>query len=177
MKFNQILLFLLLFFFCGCYPFSSKDPQGAKEIKEGDVFFASGDVDKAILLWKKSLEKEKSALGYEKMIMAYIIKNDLSLADKWIQEGLFYFPDNTNLLFNNSLVRYYNKEYETAMENCDKVLSANQFYPNVHFLKGMIYEETGREKEAKEEFVKELNVNPGSKNAWLKIREEVKNEE
>jgi len=177
MKLDKILLFTLLFFtLSGCSFFNSKSSSEMEEIKKGDFFFAKGTVLQATLFWEESLNKKKTVNAYEKIIMGYIIQNDLTSAEKWAKEGLVFFPDNLNILFNNSLIHYHRKEYDIAMEGFDKILALDANYPNIHFLKGVIYEEKGEKEKSKKEFVKELNVNPGSKKTWQKIREEVKND-
>ncbi len=175
MKFYNIILFILILSLTGCFFFNSNNSQESREIEKGDDFFTSGDVDKALQLWQQSLDKKKTVQVYEKIIMAYIIKNDLSAAEKWTQEGLSYFPSDVNLLFNHSLINYHKNEYLVALEGFDRVLSVDKHYPNAHFLKGMIYEKMGHKEEAKKEFVNEININPGSGKTWLKIREEAKN--
>ena len=147
-----------------------------QKIREGDAFFASGEVDKAIALWKESLEDEKRAEVYEKLIMVSFVKSDLGEAQGFAEEGLSFFPDNHNLLFNLALVKYHSKEYQGALEEFDRLLSLNKYYQNAHFMKGLIYESMGEDELAKKEFINEVNNFPGSRNAWLKIREEVKND-
>ncbi|HNS32698.1 MAG TPA: tetratricopeptide repeat protein [bacterium] len=146
-----------------------------KKIKEGDAFFASGEIDKAVGSWEESLDIKKTAAAYEKMIIAHIVKNDLSGAEQWLKEGLVHFPDNVNLIFNASLISYHKNEYQLALKDIDRVLDADMYYPNAHYMKGMIYEKLGNDKEAKKEFVNAININPGSRATWEKIREEVKN--
>jgi tetratricopeptide (TPR) repeat protein len=144
--------------------------------REGDSFFASGEIDKALNSWKQSIGIRKTSQVYGKMTMAYMLKNDLTEAGKWAEEGLSFFPGDTNLAFNITLVNYQAKNYSAAMKDIDRLLALDTNYPNAHYLKGLLLEETGKKEEAKKEYVKEININPGSARTWQKIREEVKNE-
>ncbi len=137
---------------------------------KGDELFAAGDADGAVNMWKEALAYRRNTELYEKIIMAQIVKNDLDQAEKWTVEGLTYFPNNVNLLFNNALVKFHKRDFTGAADGLNKVLDANGYYPNAHFLKGLIYEEQGDKTSARKEFVDEVNINPGSKAAWQKLR-------
>lgn len=170
-----LCLALLPVFLTGCFIFNPVNPEDEGKDKQGDIFFGSGDVDAAVKLWQESLDEKKTAEVYEKIIMAYFIKNDLETALKWAEEAISFFPANQNLMFNYALIKYHKKDYESALEGFNRLLAVNSGYPNAYLLKGLIYEEMGKTEEAKREFVNEVNMNPGSKKAWSKIREEAKN--
>ncbi|MCD6407722.1 tetratricopeptide repeat protein, partial [bacterium] len=99
------------------------------------------------------------------------IKGDFKEAENIIEDGLTYFPHCVNLIFNLALVKFYTGKYEKAMEELDRVLSINKYYPDAHYLKGIIYQEKGDLEKAKKEFINEININPGSKRAWKKLKE------
>ncbi|MCM8776734.1 MAG: tetratricopeptide repeat protein [Candidatus Omnitrophica bacterium] len=165
--------FLLLFtvvFVAGC----SVNQGGAysrKLIREGDRYFSEGEIDKAIELWQQALDYQQKPELYEKIVMAYIMRNQLSDAEEYISKGLTYFPNNVNLFFNLALINFYNDDFDRAKKNVDRVLEINGYYRDAHFLKGLMYEKEGDIPAAKREFVNELNVNPGSRRAWKKLRE------
>ncbi|MCM8760189.1 MAG: tetratricopeptide repeat protein, partial [Candidatus Omnitrophica bacterium] len=147
--------------------------EGAsKELtSQGDKYFSQGKIDKAIELWQQALVYQQKAEMYEKIVMAYIMKNQLSDAEVYISKGLTYFPNNGNLCFNLALINFYNGNFDRAKKNLERVLEINGYYRDAHFLKGLIYEKEGDITSAKREFVNELNVNPGSRRAWEKLRE------
>lgn len=167
---KSAFLFLMLSLFiagCSVNPYAR---ETAKKSRKGDELFTAGDAEGAVRLWRECMGCGRSAELYEKIVMAYIVNNDFEPAEKWTDEGLTYFPNNVNLLFNYALVRFHRKDFPSAMENLDKVLKLNGCYPNAHFLKGLIFEEQGDKISARKEFVKEINLNPGSKGAWQKLR-------
>lgn len=160
---------LFSFLLSGC---GGKNLSPAKENeRKGDYYFSSGNIEKAISFWKKSLKEKKGEKVYEKLSSAFIIKGDFKGAEEVIKEGLTYFPHCGNLIFNLALVKFYTGEYEKAMEQLNMVLKMNKYYPNAHYLKGMIYQEKGEIEKAKKEFINEININPGSKRAWQKLKE------
>lgn len=166
-----IPLFFTLVFFTGGCSVNSDVAYPQKLTREGDRYFSAGEIDKAIEVWIKALDYKQKAELYEKVVMAYIIKNQLPDAERWVLKGLTYFPNNVNLFFDLGLINFYNENFKEARRNLDRVLEMNGYYRDVHFLKGLMYEKEGNRYAAKKEYVKEINVNPGSRKAWKKIRE------
>lgn len=173
MKFLSVrtLLFFTLVIFAGGCSVNSDVASSQKLTREGDRYFSAGEIDKAIEVWIKALDYKQKADLYEKIVMAYIIKNQLPDAERWVLKGLTYFPNNVNLFFNLGLINFYNGNFESARRNLDRVLEMNGYYRDAHFLKGLMYEKEGKKADAKREYVRELNVNPGSRKAWKKLRE------
>lgn len=168
---TKIPLFFTLVFFTGGCSVNSDVASSQKLTREGDRYFSAGEIDKAIEVWIKALDYKQKAELYEKVVMAYIIKDQLPDAERWVLKGLTYFPNNVNLFFDLGLINFYNENFKEARRNLDRVLEMNGYYRDVHFLKGLMYEKEGNRDAAKKEYVKEINVNPGSRKAWKKIRE------
>jgi tetratricopeptide (TPR) repeat protein len=164
-----VLISIIIFNCTGCF-FNPTLSEGEIKARQGDESFAAGDIDRAVKLWQESLNYQKDKGLYEKMAMALMVKNNLAEAEKWTLEGLTYFPNDVNLIFNNALINFHQEDFATAMDYLEKVLDINGYYPNAHFLKGLIYENNGDDASAKKEFVNEININPGSKGTWLKLR-------
>ena len=167
----KISLFFTLVVFIGGCSVNSDVASSQKLTKEGDRYFSTGEIDKAIEVWIKAMGYKQKAELYEKIVMAYIIKHQLPEAERWALKGLTDFPDNVNLFFNLGLINFYNGEFEKARKNLDRVLKMNGYYRDAHFLKGLMYEKEGKRADAKREYVREINVNPGSRKAWEKLRE------
>jgi len=146
-----------------------------EKVKMGDYYFENNDIDNAIKYWSQSLEFKKDLLTYQKIIGSLIIKNDFLKAKEYTIEGLTYFENNDNLIFNLGLLEFYLKEYDNSLKTMEKLIERNKYYPNVHYIKGLIYEKKGEFENAKKEFIQEVNINPGSRKAWQKIKE-MKNE-
>jgi len=167
---KSFLLFTVIMFVGGC-SINSDLSSSQKLIREGDRYFSEGEIEKAIGVWIKALNYKQKAELYEKIVMAYIIKNQLPDAERWVLKGLTYFPNNVNLFFDLGLISFYKEDFETARRNLDRVLEINRYYRDVHFLKGLMYEKEGKRVDAKREYVREVNVNPGSRKAWKKLRD------
>ncbi len=166
---RTVLLASAVCIFTGCF-LNPNPSEFEQKTGKGDELFASGDIDGAVAEWEDALQCGKAAGLYEKLVMAQVIKSDLDEAKKWVDEGLTHFPNNANLVFNNALINFHKEDFKSAMENADNVLEMNGYYPHAHFLKGLIYEKTGDKASARKEFVNEININPGSKGAWQKLR-------
>lgn len=162
-------MFFMIFLLAGCIP--EKEKKWKKLVKDADYYFSTGQPEKAFYCWIESLNYKKDISVYEKITAFLIIRNELKEAEKYVTSGLTYSPENVNLLFNLALIKFYLEEYEQAMKILDRVLEKNKYYPNVHYLKGLIYERENKIEQAKKEFIEELNVYPGSKKAWKKIKE------
>lgn len=169
----KILVIFFIFFLNGCT--YQKMGQWKEKVKKGDYYFANNNIDMALKYWIESLELKKDKLTYEKIVSSFIIKNDLKKAKEYALIGLTYFNECDNLLFNLGLIEFYNGEYDKAIWTMDKILKKNPYYPDAHYLKGIIYEKKGNMEMAKKEYINEINVNPGSIKAWKKIKE-MKNE-
>ncbi|MDD3725698.1 MAG: hypothetical protein PHI44_00655 [Candidatus Ratteibacteria bacterium] len=167
----ELVLLLAMGIFMGGCSVGDDISLSHKLTEEGNRYFSTGEIDKAIEVWKEALNYKQKAEIYEMIVMAYIIKNQLSDAEVWTSKGLTYFPNNVNLVFNLALINFYNEDFDSARKNLDRVLEMNRYYRDVHFLKGLMYEKEGDVAAAKKEFVDEVNVNPGSRKAWSKLRE------
>ena len=141
----------------------------------GDKYFLEGNIEKAVECWEKVLKEKNDKRIYEKIVTSYIVRNDLETAKKWTTTGLTNFPNCVNLIFNLGLINFYQAKYSEALKFLDSVLKKDNYFPNAHYLKGLIFEIRGEKEKAKKEYIEEINVNPSSKKAWEKIKE-LKNE-
>jgi len=167
------LLFLIILFM-GCKS-NIEEKKWKEKVKMGDYYLENKDIDNAIKYWVESLEFKKDLITYEKVIGSLIIKNNFIEAKRYTIEGLTYFKNNDNLIFNLGLLEFYLEEYDDSLKTMEKLIEKNRYYPNAHYIKGLIYEKKGEFEKAKKEFIQEVNINPGSRKAWQKIKE-MKNE-
>lgn len=137
------------------------------------AFISTDDAEKNIAEWEAAAGKAKNPAAYEKVVAFHLWKNDVKAAEKWALEGLTHFPNCANLAFNLALIRHREGAYAESLGLIESVLARNPYFPNAHYLKGLICEATGRREEAKSEYTRELNVNPGSRKAWEKLKESV----
>jgi len=164
----------IIIFLSGCNT-DLTEKKWREKVRMGDYYLANNNIDMALNCWMESLEFKKDLLTYEKIIASLIIKNDFEKGKKYTLEGLTHFKNNDNLIFNLGLLEFYLKEYEESLETMEKLIEKNKYYPNAHYIKGLIYEKKGEFEKAKKEFIEEVNINPGSRKAWQKIKE-MKNE-
>jgi len=172
---NFFYIFTIFFFLTGCATNEYEKRMSTQLAKEGDILYSEGKIDEAIDRWKKALAFKKQSKIYEKIVVALIIEKSNKEAKKWAEEGLTYFPDCVNLIYNLAFLNTLDGKYNKAIEEINKLLEINRYYPEAHFMKGMILEKIGKKKEAKTEYIKEVNINPGCRKAWKKIKE-MKNE-
>ena len=158
------LIILLTLFYI---KFSSKN----KIEKKGDILFSQGKIEEAIEFWKSYVKENRDSKIYEKIVMGYILEGKLDEAENWAKEGLTYFPGCVNLIYNLALINFYKKNYELSLELIDRVLEMNRYFPNAHYLKGLIFEIKGDIEKAKREFVEDLNITPWSRKTWEKLQE------
>jgi len=171
---NIFYIFPILFFLVGCTNNYEKRIS-VQLVKEGDILYSKGKINEAIDKWEKALFFKKQSKIYEKIVVALIIEKRNKEAKKWVEEGLTYFPNCVNLIYNYAFLSVLDGKYDEAMEQIDRLLEINPYYPEAHFMKGIIFEKIGKKKEAKKEYIKEVNINPGCKKAWKRIKE-MKNE-
>ncbi|MCM8772438.1 MAG: tetratricopeptide repeat protein [candidate division WOR-3 bacterium] len=166
----KFILFILILF-SSCIKEKEEELLWKEKVRKGDYYFSCKNIDMALKFWIESLEYKKTPLIFEKIVASFIIKNDFENAKKYAKTGLTYFNKNDNLLFNLGLAQFFLGEYDDSLKTMDQLIRQNRYYPDAHYLKGMIYEKKGYSEEAKREYIEELNVNPGSKKAWRKIKE------
>ena len=135
-----------------------------------DRSLAGRDTGKAVAYWKIRMQTSKTSQSYEKLTLCCIADKNYGEARKWAVAGLTKFPGCANLSFNLALLDYYDTRYGESLRRLDDVLRTNGYYPNAHYLKGLVYEAQGDAASAKKEYVAEVNINPGSVRAWEKLK-------
>ncbi len=141
--------------------------------KRGNQLFGEKKIPAAIKSWQKSSAFTTSPEKvYNKIGIAYLAKNDYENAIKVFRQGLKVNPKDVILLYNLGLCFFQLKNNKMALKNLKEVEMLDPYYLNVHYLRGVIYERMGLRKEAKKEYIKELNINPRSISAWAKLKTE-----
>ncbi|MCM8768142.1 MAG: tetratricopeptide repeat protein [Candidatus Omnitrophica bacterium] len=146
---------------------------GANGEREAEKHFAEGNLLAAAKSWEK-MEKERPREDlYEKISICYLSLGDKIQARQWLEAGLTRFPRCGNLLFNLAWLDYSEQRWEDALRLTERLVEINPNFPEAHYLRGCILEAQGRRKEAKKQFIEEINRNPGSKKTWQKLKESV----
>lgn len=137
----------------------------------GERAFSTGDTAAAIRIWKEAAAAKPDEEIYVRLVTAAVAVNDLPQAERWADEGLTHFPRCANLLFNRALAAFHGREYAVALDYLLRTEKEGPYTANLHLLRGLIYEALGRPEEARKEFIAEVNINPGCRKAWEKLKE------
>ena len=149
-----------------------RPPVDPSPAARGDAAFSSYQIETAISCWEEAVAARPTPQVYQKLIAAHLVRRDYGRARECAREGLTHFPDCANLQFNLALACFYLEEYEEASRLVDRLLELDDYQRDAHYLKGLIFEARGMKEEARREFVREVNVNPGSRRAWEKLKEQ-----
>jgi len=138
----------------------------------GNQLFQEKKTSEAINCWQKSLPFAPSPEKvYNKIGIAYLARNDYENSIQSFQKGLKINPKDANLSYNLALSFLQSGNNKMVLKNLDYVETLNPYYPNVHYLKGIVYERIGKKTQAKAEYIKEININPSSVHTWSKIKD------
>ncbi len=145
--------------------------QAKEQEKKGDAFFNESNPEKALVCWRRAIALAPAQRSpYEKISAYYLLQGQWSEAIKIIESGLTQLPSCANLYFNLGLSYYFSEDYVRARENFGRVIQLDSYYPDAHYFLGLIYRKEGKPAEAKEEFIREVNLDPASRRAWKEIR-------
>ena len=114
---------------------------------------------------------EPTEEGYVKKMLKEMAENRWTDAKKTGKNGLTQYPKCANLLFNLALLEFQTGQYREASSYIEEVLRINDRFWNAHYLRGALLEADGKKDQARAEYVQEINRNPGSRQAWQKIKE------
>jgi len=145
--------------------------QQKQTSNRGVVLWKNGQYDRAMELWKKQLAVKEQPVLYQKIIEGYISLGQYDDAGYWCSRALTKFPSYVSFTFYSATICFYRRQYEECLVLTDKVITENPYFPEVHALRGLVFEQTGKQNTAHEEFIKEVNNNPGSRLAWTKLQE------
>lgn len=162
---SKILILLLLMFSVMC------------------IFWIRQPYNRAVLLWKKGEQKKAISIlsdeikrkndinSYQKLIEIYINSGDFNMAEKLIQQASIHYSKMPEFMFYSAMVNFYKGNFDTSLNLTEKVIAINQYFPEIYLLRGLIFENQKNFHRAKQEFIKELNNNPGNRLAWAKLKE------
>ena len=129
-----------------------------------------GNLDEAVNHWREAIHINPKRLGvYNRIGLACMYKGELNKAEEIFKQAIDVKNDYPEAHFNLALISMQRNLYSDALERLDMTLAANPLYPRAHYLKSYIYETLGKEAEAKKERIAEVNVHPGSIEAWQEI--------
>ncbi|MCM8763995.1 MAG: hypothetical protein NC830_01315 [Candidatus Omnitrophica bacterium] len=135
------------------------------------LLWKKGNHEKAISIWNNEISKKNDINSYQKLIEVLINTGNFQKAEALTQRALSYYPDCIDFLFYSALINFYRGNITASLVLTEKVTAINQYFPEVYLLRGLIFEKLNNLKMAKQEFIKELNNNPGNRLAWAKLKE------
>jgi len=136
----------------------------------GDRLFQDGQGAEAAACWRNVLARNpRSYTARNKLAIWHINEGRFEKAEKMLKEGLADRPRELSYLYNLGLLHFMQGRYQEALALLETVADINPMHGEVHFLKGTIYEKLGRKDLAAAEFIKELNVDPATPEAWRKV--------
>ncbi len=135
------------------------------------ILWKKGRHDKAFLLWKNEIIRKNDINSYQKIIEAYINSGMYDDAENFTKKALTYYPNCVNFYFYLAMTDFYKGNYNQSFSYTEKVIEMNEYFPEVYLLRGMIMEKLNNHQQAKYEFIREVNNNPGSRLAWAKLQE------
>ena len=160
-----------IFFLCYRNSHTASALNFKKHTDEGNQLFGESRIEEAIKSWQKSSTFTSSPEKvYNKIGIAYLAKDAYQNAIEVFRQGLKINSKDVILSYNLALCFFQLGNNEMALKNLNYVETLNPHYANVHYLKGTIYEKMGLKKEAKQEYIKEVNINPRSIHTWRKLK-------
>ncbi|MCD6219466.1 hypothetical protein J7K43_03675 [Candidatus Calescamantes bacterium] len=150
--------------------------QGVNKVKsfksdeKGERLFWEGESEKVKALWKEEWEKKKEMKIARKLSILYLKEGWIEEGIRFHKEALDIYPEDPKLRFNLSLIYFQDKRLDNAWKELEKIKEKHPFFPNLHYLRGLILEKKGRKKEAYKEFLQELNTYPECVGALEKIK-------
>ena len=139
-------------------------------LSRANVSLREGKPEQAIYYWKEALRINPKPLGlYNKIGIIYMNEGKIGEAEEIFKKALRIKPTYPEASFNLALISMRRELYQDALKYLDMTLAANRIYPRVHYLKFQIYEHLGDTKRARKEVIAELNVHPGSVDAWQEV--------
>jgi len=138
--------------------------------RQGDTWFQQGDAHQAQRLWQTVLDKHPGAVGARnKLAVLAMREGRYAEAEQCLAAGIERAPKTVSFHFNLGLVKYMQGERQDALAALAEVERLYPDHGKVHLLKGVIFDELGEHDRARDEFVKELNLDPATPAAWTRL--------
>jgi len=137
---------------------------------QGDRCFRAGDAVGAEVAWVNVLAADPGRAGTRnRLAVLYMNEGRFDDSEELLLEGVAGAPRVVSFQYNLGLLYYMQHRHDEALVCLDNVLAKSPLHSEVHFLKGAIFQQLGREEEARAEFIRELNVDPATPEAWGEV--------
>jgi len=122
--------------------------------------------EKALAVLPKDLPDDAHRDLLNKLGIAHTQRQDYQAAEKAFRSALRIAPGAAKTHFNMGLLFLHQDDLNRAEEWLKATLECASWYPEAHYHLGYIQEKRGAHERAAGEYVKELNENAASANAW-----------
>jgi len=158
-----VILIIAAVFFC------DRGEIGAID-REGMGHFQAGEYASALGVWRKGLERfPDSAKLHYRVGTTLAVRGDFPEAEVHLERAVGLAPDDPEVRRELALCYFQDDRLDDAECELKRVLAQADWFPEVHFFLGLIYEKRHERELALDEYVRELNVNPACTYAWAKI--------
>lgn len=121
-----------------------------------------GYPDKAIVYYKKLIEKKPEPAYYFSLSELYNLRRNETLALETLQQGRSAFPKDKDLVFKE--INYFaeKQDYTTVISLLPNAIKLDEYSIPLNFLAGFSYEVVGDISKAEEHYEKVLNLDPNN---------------
>jgi len=142
----------------------------AQVARRGDLCFQAGQHAEAEACWRLVLDAEPGSVSVRNRLVVLCLNSGrFDEAGRLLAVGIEQRPTVSSFRYNLALLRFMEGRYDDALASAREVERLSPMHGEIHFLKGVIYEKLGETDLAQKEFIQELNVDPATPEAWVKI--------
>lgn len=140
------------------------------EERRGDACFRNGEFQEAETCWHRILTARPGLKSVRNKLAVICMRGGrYDEAGVLLREGLAQAPKESSFHYNLALLAYMQDDFDGALRSLATVQTINPHHGEVHYMKGVIFEAQGRHELAQQEFVRELNVDPATPEAWVRL--------
>ena len=138
--------------------------------RKGDICFQGGAFNRAGEIWSGLLDENPGAVSVRnKLAVLCMREGRFEDARAVLADGIRQDPETVSFRFNLALLAYMEGDCGGALAALSEVERLSPAQADVHHLKALVYERMGQGELARQEFVKELNIDPATPAAWARV--------
>ena len=160
---SMVGLVIAAVFFCDGGPVGEIDEAGMDLYRKGQYL-------EALEVWRSGLETYPDAGRLHYRVGTILaVRSSFERAEQHLRRAVELSPDELEIRKELGICYLQAERPDDAERELKAVLARADWFPEVHYYLGMIYEKRGDHDAAREQYVKELNHNPGCAFAWAKV--------